>query len=271
LEEFNKNIEDLAPKEIEELKGSLEDPSKSEAEKKQILDNIQKFQQVLINNEKNYNEVKKGILIRYNTEISKINEDERKKKEQEYKKAVDEKFSALIDSQKTKINNVDIDNDGLPKTEIIKKKNIALKELFNIYIEWSNKFAKGSSDNASRVKQASDVLLQISNNEKMILKENLKNKLDNDRDLYEKRLENLKLFHMKEKLSQDAELNNEVFIKKERIKQIDSSLTKEKTLTYEQKRALMNEKTSLVNFIQESEIKISDIRKNRINDDSLYF
>jgi hypothetical protein len=263
-------IKDLAPKEIEELKGSLEDPSKSEAEKKQILDNIQKFQQVLINNEKNYNEVKKGILIRYNTEISKINEDERKKKEQEYKKAVDEKFSALIDSQKTKINNVDIDNDGLPKTEIIKKKNIALKELFNIYIEWSNKFAKGSSDNASRVKQASDVLLQISNNEKMILKENLKNKLDNDRDLYEKRLENLKLFHMKEKLSQDAELNNEVFIKKERIKQIDSSLTKEKTLTYEQKRALMNEKTSLVNFIQESEIKISDIRKNRINDDSLY-
>lgn len=258
-------IKDIAPKQIEELQGDLLNPDKNEAEKKQIQGNIEKLQKALYNSQLNFDNLMIGLEKRKNLELRKINEEEQKKKEQDHKKDVDEKFKAIIDKQKEKINDVEIDNDGLPKIEIIKKKNAEMKVLAQNYRQWGAEFKKGSSDRAEHEKQASEQEKQITRNNANIQKDILKERLETSKLNYEKRLEQLRMFNLDVKLSEDKQLNDEAALNKTRVKELKAQITTEK-LSLDQQKSIKENIAKLETSIDENIIKIRDIRRQREHD-----
>ena len=255
-------IQDIAPKEIAELQLISIDPDKTEAEKKKALDDINKFQKLLENSQNNFNALQIALEKRKNAELAKINEEEQKKKEQEYKKKTDEIFQAKVYKQQSNVNDVET-NDNLPKPEILKLKNVELQKLIQTYKEWGNAFKAGSKDREEHYKQASDIEKQIAKNIRDIEKEGLRSRLENSKEYYQKRINDLKLFSLENKIAEDTNLNNQLALDKTRILELKKSLDEEKKLSFEQKKEINREIIKLENDNLEKIIKIADIRRER--------
>ena len=247
---------DIAPIEIAELQLISIDPDKTEAEKKKALDDINKFQKLLENSQNNFNALQIALEKRKNAELAKINEEEQKKKEQEYKKKTDEIFQAKVYKQQSNVNDVET-NDNLPKPEILKLKNVELQKLIQTYKEWGNAFKAGSKDREEHYKQASDIEKQIAKNIRDIEKEGLRSRLENSKEYYQKRINDLKLFSLENKIAEDTNLNNQLALDKTRILELKKSLDEEKKLSFEQKKEINREIIKLENDNLEKIIKIA--------------
>lgn len=268
-----------APQQIDNLSKELLNPKTQEYEKAQILEKIDKLNNLQLNNEKNYKNAQLALAKRYKAELLAIDKEELKDRETKIKqvqllrkKEIDDKYSQQINKKQVEINDIQDNNPKVNKIEVLKLQNQKLLELETIYNNKAKElnFKEGLVDKSEAIKQASDTRLKILKNDKEVLKEQLSIKLQTDKLDNDKTIKAVERFASKNDLNKDTELNNLQLVDKQRIKQINERLKNESSLTLEQSKILEAEKENLEQKHIDREDEKQKIRKQRIIDNVFF-